>query len=170
MRPRACRGGGDRGRAADRASFHLGIVFLNHGFDALLRIAAGRQKILIRRIHFILVQIELALRQFQFVLYRVLLFYLRLGQILGELGDALLIGVEHLLGFLQAVLDLECLRTQLRRVSFDVAQGGGEGQAPVRGRRRAAPFARRAAPGESSPTVPCAARWRRRSRPPGPRR
>ncbi len=60
------RGGGWGGRCGLR--LHLGIVFLDQRLDALLRVAAGGQQILVCLLDFVLVQIELGLREIELIL------------------------------------------------------------------------------------------------------
>lgn len=71
-----------------------------------MRIAAGGNQFLVRLFHFIVVQIELRLRELQIVLHVVRLRGLRLGKLCGLLGDAFLFGVEQLCRFLQPILIL----------------------------------------------------------------
>ena len=69
-------------------------MLLNHGFDALLWIAAGGEQILVRFLHFVLVQVELGLRELQLVVERILLGNRGVRKRSAELRHALLVTVE----------------------------------------------------------------------------
>ena len=68
------------------------------------------------------------LGQLELVLQGVFLRDLRRRYICRELCDALLVGIEQLLGLLQVGLDLQGRGTEFGRMGLDIAQGGGECQ------------------------------------------
>ncbi len=127
LRGRRCSGSRSR-RGCNRTRFDLRVVFLLQGLDLLLWVAAGLDQILVGLFQLVLVQVELRLGEIQLVLQGVLLRLLGVSKRGGQFGHALLIRVEQRFGFPNAILDFQRLGTQLRRMRFDVPQGGREGK------------------------------------------
>ncbi len=123
------RRGGSPGRSRSCGSrLGLGIVLMHPYFYALLRVAAGGEQILVGFLELVLIQIELRLREVQFILQHNLLGGRSRRQRGRQLGHALLVAIRLRLGFRQAILDLERFGAQGRGMCFQVAKSGSEGQ------------------------------------------
>ncbi len=103
-------------------------MLLHHRFDLLARIAAGLDQILVGLIQFVLVQLQLRLREVQLVLNLVFLIGLGLRKRASELIDALLVGAEQSLGLGNACLNGRGVGIQGGRVCFGIVQRFGEGE------------------------------------------
>ena len=140
-------------------SLDLLSMFLDQRLDALARIAAGIEQILVGFVQFVFVEVELRLSQIQFVLQRIFLCRLCLCHLGRQIAYALLVDVKQGLRLADAIIDFCGLRIQRRRVCFDVAQGGVEGKI----QRVIGNAQRRDAPSPAPPARPAAAtnptRW-----------
>jgi hypothetical protein len=104
---------------------HRGVL-LQHRLDALMRIAARGGQILVFVVDFILVELELRLREVQLVLQRTALRIGSFRDIRRQAGHARFVRVQLFLQAGQPRIDLLRLRTQHRRMRLDPAQRCGE--------------------------------------------
>ena len=103
-------------------------MLLHHLLDAVFRVTAGANQVLLRVVDFALVELQLRFGEVQLVTQCFLLVTGRFRFRVGKLRHQRLIGFQKLLRLLQARFDLFGLGTQYGWILGGIAQSRGEGE------------------------------------------